>query len=1162
MLILAIAAVLLLSLVPSAPAQVSRVPAGGKPARSPAPPTDGESRIVTQDLPSDTLGSAPKSVIGVSWGPALQVPQVTANKPSGQLPPPPGFTIAGKGKQLPYPRPGQDLQLTSALSADLDGTISSYKWTVVITSANLANTSTEQTESTDQNVLIKLGPLVRRVTATLQVVDNTGLQSTAQLGVKVVPNLPPKIALEDVKKIVRPKQAVKINPGSVNPAGQLEVHDIGGLTGKQQSIFAELAKGAVVSKPKTVFANGADSDGSIVSYSYDVSGAAQSDFEISSAALASGLLLPQINFIPREEKEQVIKVRATDDEGATAEAEIRVPVRIRCQKDVATIGGLAVRGLTGCLYTKVTAEEAKKDKTKVEEWEAKDGTVNVNGLQITSAKTRILTGGGVTYLKSAEAFVDTVSPSGQRLHLSAGKLNWAMAADKHIYELVNNDQAYAGLNLKDIEIAGLRVAGQVDARRDGDAVRLTLAPLVPPIYNGSGATTPIDFRSVGAGAAATMSGGIKAHASVAPFSFKVPKMEIAGVKISDATVSHSGDDDWDVKGKVKFDTPVKFGEIAASVGIRNGGFGHLTADVKVADDKPGIPVMTDVYVRGVNFALALGEGVEVPGCVDSVGVKRLSLKSVRDGLGAYWKANYGWSDAQIYEIFPDYDLDYGVPDFQFCGGVTFRVGSEPIVFGQYLAEGHLGVGLVHYPDGRPGAMRITGDPIKVLGATGSAELALYSDGYFSADLAAEYNLGDIISLYASLGFQARFPKFNAQAYAEICILVVDACADATLLVSSKGMGACLGVDFVVEWTPGATVRWDPFDVTPYLDGCDVSEVKEYVKSGGGVGIKPVPPPGKASAASDPPPLAPGTEVQLELKAGLPGAIFAVKGQGGLPKFTLTDPHGATLSVDDQPSQHRILKSAGANVPVLAKNPRAGLTQVIVRLPKNSPAQTWKLRIDGDRPAGVRLIEGAPKPKIVDQRMSENGSQRQLDLAVSDGRSGMTVEALEAGASGGQALARFALKPGQVTRRPIRFTPANSRTEVRRVRLVFERNGFPVAMRDLKPFVAPAPPAPAAPSKVTVRSSAKGIAVSWPRVAGADHYLVEIRISDGRVIKLDTKNTSVSVRMPVARWHAAKAGVRAVSARDRIGPQRVDGFAARGKRKLPTITKKQRKALGG
>jgi len=99
--------------------------------------------------------------------------------------------------------------------------------------------------------------------------------------------------------------------------------------------------------------------------------------------------------------------------------------------------------------------------------------------------------------------------------------------------------------------------------------------------------------------------------------------------------------------------------------------------------------------------------------------------------------------------------------------------------------------------------------------------AAVKGGYPTQDPWVKWDIG--------LDFEYFKKQFNAEAHAVIEIPPLDFTTGANILVSNKGLAACLYFKtFVGTWRPGAGAKWG-HGPTLYLFGCDVKDYKVVIK---------------------------------------------------------------------------------------------------------------------------------------------------------------------------------------------------------------------------------------------------------------------------------------------------------------------------------------------
>ncbi len=169
-----------------------------------------------------------------------------------------------------------------------------------------------------------------------------------------------------------------------------------------------------------------------------------------------------------------------------------------------------------------------------------------------------------------------------------------------------------------------------------------------------------------------------------------------------------------------------------------------------------------------------------------------------------------------------------------------------------------------------------------------------------------------------------------------------------------------------------------------------------------------------AAQVQPPSFAPGETGVLNVKSGLPGIVIAVRGNGGLTKFTVKGPGRPPIEISDIIESDRRTYRPGTQPKVL-KAPRDNVTDVLIPAPQSG---RWTVEVAADfKPVTeLRLSEGAPKPTASARISTQGNGRAKLRIKVRDTRSGVTATMSETGPSGGQTLGRLKLKPGRTRHR--------------------------------------------------------------------------------------------------------------------------------------------------
>lgn len=310
-------------------------------------------------------------------------------------------------------------------------------------------------------------------------------------------------------------------------------------------------------------------------------------------------------------------------------------------------------------------------------------------------------------------------------------------------------------------------------------------------------------------------------------------------------------------------------------------------------------------------------------------------------------------------------------------------------------------------------------------------------------------------------------KFNAQAGVQGCLrnikidikvfsIKLSPCLNVGAVVSTNGIGFCtvLPVPTPVGTIPvevGIGYHWG--DKTPdlMLFSCDT---KPYAE------VSPL----AARAAAN--------SYSVRLPAGLPSAMFRVRGAGAAPQLSVTDPHG-----------HNITASANAIV-VQGTDPTTTLVGI-----RHPLAGRWTITATpGSAPiTDVAVAQGLPALKVA-ASVTGHGSRRVLHYRISalDGR---RVTFTERGHGIARVIGVARRAVGKIT-----FSPQPGAPKRSIVALVEGANG-PGRQIAVTTFRAASVTRLARPHKLHVRRSHGKIAITWSRVAGAIRYEVLLRLSD-------------------------------------------------------------------
>ena len=336
----------------------------------------------------------------------------------------------------------------------------------------------------------------------------------------------------------------------------------------------------------------------------------------------------------------------------------------------------------------------------------------------------------------------------------------------------------------------------------------------------------------------------------------------------------------------------------------------------------------------------------------------------------------------------------------------------------------------------------------------------------------DYDLGGFASLDGHLDLGMLGKKFNAEGGVRGCLgfLEIEICRGINALISSKGIAACMVIDYWVDdWRPGFGYKWGDSLPTPYFSGCSLGPYRAKL--------------GAHSSQAG--------EQTFELPAGLPGAAVAVTGTDHAPKVTLIGPKGEKLTMPDANTLVEDAKFFALRVP------QSKLTNIAINQPS---AGTWKVIVeDGSTIESLKVANGSPR------------SRRSSATVVGSGRTARcatTSRPSPARRSRSSSAARAPpVRSASPSKRQgeLNFTPARRRLRAARDRRAGRGRGR-VRLRAARRHPLPrAEGVPARPVKGLNFSRGK---VTWTQTAGATRYVVTAKTDDGRTLVRNVGGHSV------------------------------------------------------
>lgn len=346
-------------------------------------------------------------------------------------------------------------------------------------------------------------------------------------------------------------------------------------------------------------------------------------------------------------------------------------------------------------------------------------------------------------------------------------------------------------------------------------------------------------------------------------------------------------------------------------------------------------------------------------------------------------------------------------------------------------------------------------------------------------------------------------------------VTVSPCVNVGAVVSSKGLGFCTSIPVPVPFPPGkvpvtvgAGYRWG--DRTPdlMLFSCDYGPYAE--KS---------PLARSAQAAGG---------YAVNVPAGLPAAMFRVRGSGAAPDVTVTDPQGKD--------------ALGTPDAISVEGTDADTVLIGVRHP--APGRWTFTPKDGSAPVTAVAVADALAPTALKVDVGGSGRERTLSYRMNAGP-GRSVTFFEKGKATARVIGTATAGTGT-----IRFTPGPGAGGRRAIEAVVSQAGAPAHQQQVASYVAPRPAPVRRPGRLHVGRSSGRIRISWGRSPGASRYEVLVRLADRSQVFRVVRGRHVTVADPFA----AKRGTVLVDALSADGRR----SAARTARLRAHVTAKRRR----
>lgn len=812
-----------------------------------------------------------------------------------------------------------------------------------------------------------------------------------------------------------------------------------------------------------------DADGEIHRYEWDLDG--DGTFETDTGAI------PAVDhtFEPRSSRriakpvrQWPVSVRVTDDQGATATATMTIDVRpARCQ-DVLQVGAFTAKG------TCLRPVNAERDGKAITSWRSTE-PVSLNGMAIEPRAGQWVAfelprgGSGADPRIASRNATVSMNAGGTYAVVTSGQFAWTPKGSRLQDFHIDAKSVINGLKLTS-------VVGEPELKSNKMQAQVYVA--MPAQFGGATSGTPV---TLGAGVA-------RAAGADDAFSFSVPNAALGPIGLDTLKVTYDGIDLWEVEASISLPAPAAV-NIRGAAGIRDTGrFAYGEAEM-AWDHGFALGGPIPVFLQRIKFRIEVEPG-ESARCVPNVGKKEIVYpKGAPRPVGVPER----------------FTIDFGYPTFALCGEVVLTAG--PAVSGKAVAQLTAGLGWATYAD-RPWVMRAFGD-LKIAGMPfGEARFAVYGDGYITAAGKVATGLGGIASIEGALNVEIYRSSFNASGRVEACVDLVDLCAGASAIVSSRGVAACLklGTPFG-DWKPGVGYLWGDSFPDLYFSGCGIGRYRATINR-------------KATAAQ-----ATGAR-SFDLEDGLPGTSLVVKGDGtAAPKVTITGPGGRTITPLEPGRRSRM-----ADDHVLVEDPRSRTTQVLIAKPAGG---RWTVTPgEGTTVTAVLAADGLDAPEV-SARVGGRGQDRVLTYRVKP-VAGQKVTFVERGGSAGGELGAATGAAGA-----LRFTPAEGAAEQRTIVALIEQDGLLREERVVARYRASRAARPARAQRLQVAKRGGVVRASWRTVAGARSYTVAAKLGNGRTVVRQ-------VRVPRIRIAGAGRGGRAQVTVTAITPSGIAGPAVTAK----------------
>ena len=430
-----------------------------------------------------------------------------------------------------------------------------------------------------------------------------------------------------------------------------------------------------------------DADGSIVRYEWDLDGNGSYERDTGTASTVTHTFEAYSGIV--DPRKRIVRLRVTDDDGATAEAQLTLTLL-----DPACEAGVTHGRIRHVAVPAPPGHEGRRQGRRplvrrapgdAQRAQARPGAGKLIVIDLPRGANAAL-----PHISSLGATVYGDDPGGGTVRLAAGgsRGGWPAARPSRA-----SSEPKAKLN-------GLRITGMPSPPAARDRRLLARRLLRRP----AGAVRRRDLGR--ADHAASRQGG-RVGLRAAGVRWPTRRSDRSFKRLH---VFYDGEDLWEIEASIGLPEPVALG-IDGDAGIRDGEFEHAGAELEFL---AGVGPFGPVMLQSIRFRVEVEP--EQSECVPKVGVEYVDQRKILHDITGNW-----------YDV-PNFEIDHGVPTFAVCGGVKLTAG--PKVLGASAISLDAGLGFASYAD-RPSVFRAFGNvslvEIPVANALRGARERLHAD---------------------------------------------------------------------------------------------------------------------------------------------------------------------------------------------------------------------------------------------------------------------------------------------------------------------------------------------------------------------------------------------------------------------------------------------------